>query len=263
MKFSTQNHVLYEEMCPLEFSSRLKECPVAYLPMGTIEWHGPHLPLGADGIQSQAFFQRVASAFGGIVLPKLFLGPDRYYHDPEKDFYGMDICTGDALTSYPMHRLPGSVYWLPDALFDAMLLQIAKNLKRAGFKILAAHGHGPSNNRFFALREEIQETIGLRCISPFDVISEERLRFQNDHAAANETSITMAVRPDLVHMEYLKEENDQLAMAGRSPMRYASVSYGEELLDVNIRAMGEAIRSLLSGDTHVAETAETKRSTGS
>ena len=46
-------------------------------------------------------------------------------------------------------------------------------------------------------------------------------------------------------------------------MRYASVAYGEELLDVNIRAMGEAIRSLLSGDTHAAETAETKRSTGS
>lgn len=40
--------VLYEELCPAEFQERLQACPVAYLPLGTLEWHGPHLPLGAD-----------------------------------------------------------------------------------------------------------------------------------------------------------------------------------------------------------------------
>ena len=42
--------VLYEELCPAEFQDRLQACPVAYLPLGTLEWPGPHLPLGADGI---------------------------------------------------------------------------------------------------------------------------------------------------------------------------------------------------------------------
>ncbi len=50
--------VLYEELCPAEFQERLQACPVAYLPLGTLEWHGPHLPLGADGIQSQEHLYR-------------------------------------------------------------------------------------------------------------------------------------------------------------------------------------------------------------
>lgn len=239
-------HVLYEELCPAEFTRRLIQCPVAYLPLGTLEWHGPQLPLGADGIQSQALFEKVAERIGGIVLPKLFLGPDRYYHDPQKEFYGMDICSGDALTGYPMQQLTGSAYWTPDPLFDQMLIQIARNLGRAGFRILAAHGHGPSNHHFAALKGQIQDSTGLICVSPWEFITDDRLKYQNDHAAANETSITMAVRPDLVHMEYLKEEKDQLAMAGQSPITHASPAYGQELLTANVKALGDGIQRLLA-----------------
>ena len=41
--------VLYEELLPEEFVQRMLEMPVAYLPLGTLEWHGPHMPLEADG----------------------------------------------------------------------------------------------------------------------------------------------------------------------------------------------------------------------
>ena len=41
--------VLYEELLPEECVQRIKEMPVAYLPLGTLEWHGPHMPLGAEG----------------------------------------------------------------------------------------------------------------------------------------------------------------------------------------------------------------------
>jgi|GEM_PF-1292262 len=49
--------VLYEELLPEEFVQRMLEMPVAYLPLGTLEWHGPHMPLEADGIQSKELFQ--------------------------------------------------------------------------------------------------------------------------------------------------------------------------------------------------------------
>ena len=52
--------VLYEELLPEEYVQKIKEMPVAYLPLGTLEWHGPHMPLGADGIQSKELFVRVA-----------------------------------------------------------------------------------------------------------------------------------------------------------------------------------------------------------
>ena len=68
--------VLYTELTPTEFRQRLAQAPIAYLPLGTLEWHGEHLPLGSDGLQSEGFMTRLAERVGGIVLPMLFLGPD-------------------------------------------------------------------------------------------------------------------------------------------------------------------------------------------
>lgn len=238
--------VLYEELCPAEFQERLQACPVAYLPLGTLEWHGPHLPLGADGIQSQELFMRAARRIGGIVLPKLFLGPDRFYRDPERELYGMDICTGGTIVPYEMQQLPGSAYWMPDEEYRRMILRIGANLSRAGFTILAAHGHGPSIRQFSALKEELQDTCGLIGVTAFDFVEDDRLRFQNDHAAANETSVTMAVRPELVQLERIRDGGEPpVAVAGADPRTDASQAYGAEILETNVDALCRGIEQLL------------------
>ena len=84
-------NVNYEELTPSEFRVRLADAPIAYLPLGTLEWHGEHLPLGSDGIQSTGFFSELARKVGGIVLPMLFLGPDSSQSHFGDEFYGMDI----------------------------------------------------------------------------------------------------------------------------------------------------------------------------
>ena len=61
--------MLYLESTPKEFRERIPQAPVAYLPLGTLKWHGEHLPLGADGLQSQGFLVELAKRCGGIVLP--------------------------------------------------------------------------------------------------------------------------------------------------------------------------------------------------
>lgn len=234
--------VLYEELCPKEFEERISACPIAYLPLGTLEWHGPHLPLGADGIQSQELFVRVASVIGGIVLPKLFLGPDRYYHDPQRELYGMDLCTGGTVIPYEMQQLPGSAYWLPDSGYKDMICQIAGNLARAGFRILVAHGHGPSIWQFDGLKEHLLKKYDLICYTAFDFLQDDLLGFQCDHAAANETSIMMAVRPELVQMErILSGEEAPVAIAGRDPREHASPGYGRQILEENIRALTDGL----------------------
>ena len=58
--------VNYEELTPTEFRARLAEAPIAYLPLGTLEWHGEHLPLGSDGIQARGFFVELAHQVGGM-----------------------------------------------------------------------------------------------------------------------------------------------------------------------------------------------------
>ena len=39
-------------MRPQEFRERLARRPLAYLPLGTLEWHGEQLPLGSDAPSS-------------------------------------------------------------------------------------------------------------------------------------------------------------------------------------------------------------------
>ena len=40
--------VQYEEMLPDEFRAALAAFPVAYVPFGSLEWHGRHLPYGVE-----------------------------------------------------------------------------------------------------------------------------------------------------------------------------------------------------------------------
>ena len=133
--------------------------PVAYLPLGTLEWHGPHMPLGADGIQSKELFVRVAEKVGGVVLPMLFMGPDRLFDDRGTVFYGMDINTEGALNIYCAQQMKGSAYWMEKGLFQDLLRSIFAQLSRAGVRIVVGHGHGPSTNAFQEMKEEAEEKI--------------------------------------------------------------------------------------------------------
>lgn len=231
--------VRYIEMRPQEFKEAIDRFPVAYLPLGTLEWHGPHMPLGADGIQSEALFLKTAEKVGGVVLPMLYLGPDRYYHDSKKELYGMDLNMGGAIVEYPNQILPGSAYWVNDELFERILLATAANLARQGIKYLVAHGHGPSIWAYLALKDRFYNDYGIKIVSLFDLVEDDKLKFQNDHAAANETAITMTVRPDLVDMSVLKSKEDMVAMAGADPIEFASIEYGEALMETNVAALSQ------------------------
>lgn len=57
--------VKYVELLPHEFRHRLAAKPIAYLPLGTLEWHGEHLPLGSDAIQSEGLMIECAWDRGG------------------------------------------------------------------------------------------------------------------------------------------------------------------------------------------------------
>jgi creatinine amidohydrolase len=241
--------VLYQELTPAEFTVRLEKCPVAYLPLGTLEWHGDHLPLGSDGLQSQGFFEKLASEAGGIVLPMLFIGPDGY--DTvinDKEYYGMDCgklfseqCT------YEIQQLPGSAYWVPDPTFDIMMNGIMKQLSRAGFKIVVAHGHGPSTNYIGSKVQEFREKYNLVVINCWGNDTDD-LCLMCDHAGANETSIMMYLHPELVHMNNLPADTMvwPLGMLGKDPRIHAGSRHGKGIIEFEVRKMKKIIRDELA-----------------
>lgn len=51
-----------------------KSDPVILLPVGTVEQHGPHLPVAADDMVAEYFAREVAAATGAVVAPTLNYG---------------------------------------------------------------------------------------------------------------------------------------------------------------------------------------------
>jgi len=249
MACNNAENVLYQELTPDDFASRMAECPVAYLPLGTIEWHGNHLPLGSDGLQSQGFFEQLARETGGIVLPMLFIGPDPYDTTINgRDYYGMDC--GKLFSdqcSYEIQQLPGSIYWVPDSTFDVMVNGIMKQLSRAGFKIVVAHGHGPSTSFIGDRAQEYRDKFNLLVMNCWGNDSAD-LCLQCDHAGANESSIMMYLHSHLVHMEKLPADTAvwPLGMLGSDPRTHASYKLGKKIVDFEVNKMKKIIQEELS-----------------
>ena len=243
--------VLFEELTPTEFRERLAEAPVAYLPLGTIEWHGEHLPLGSDGLQSKEFFIMLAREAGGIVYPMLFMGPDRKEIINEEELYGMDIYKGEEASekAYPSQKLDGSSYWISHEDFKVMMEAILKQVSRSGFKVLVAHGHGPSTGFVIDRREEWEEKYGLKILNCWGHRDKEGMGIMVDHAAMNETSLVMALRPELVKMEYLPADTSKwpVGVGGKDPRLWASPAKGKEILAIQKERMVNLITETLAG----------------
>ena len=100
------------------------------------------------------------------------------------------------------------------------------------------HGHGPSTNTFQEMKEEAEEKYGLCIMTAWTYADDERLKYQNDHAGANETSIVMAVRPELVDFSQVKEdESNLIGIAGRHPVRESSEAFGNEILEYTMKTL--------------------------
>ena len=224
---------------PAEFAARIKERPVGYLPLGTIEWHGPQCPLGGDALISTHLFERCARRFGGIVFPPLFLGPDRIKGDSETALNGMDFLF--RRPEYAEQQLTGSCYWAPEGLFLLMVEQVISQAKRAGFKAIVADGHGPSRGSFNAHAERWEEQYGIVLIGSQYRMG-EGWSTQMDHAAKNETSLMLAAHPDRVDLSTLPADPEgwPMGVGGVDP-RESSAQFGEELYEKTVALIGEAL----------------------
>lgn len=226
--------VRYPELRPHEFRRRLAEKPVAYLPLGTLEWHGEQLPLGADALISEGLMVECARRLGGIVMPPIHLGPDRTRLEPDGSFLnGMDYA--DVTT--PPRQLDGSCYWVSEGFFLILIDAILAQIKRAGFQAVFADGHGPSRQSWVAHIPEREARFDLKL---FGVTDEWRGQWksQMDHAARNETSLVMALRPELADLGQLDPDRAvwPQGVGGEDP-RDSTPEFGQELLEASIEVV--------------------------
>jgi creatinine amidohydrolase len=61
-----------EMLLPSELRQALAVRAVGYVPLGAIEWHCEHLPVGLDALTAHGICLRAAMKDGGLVLPPLY-----------------------------------------------------------------------------------------------------------------------------------------------------------------------------------------------
>src|ERR1700744_2197980 len=180
----------WDELVASDFPKALeKSSKTCILPIGILEKHGPHSPIGTDLIHVREWAARAVKQEHAVVFPDYFYGQiNEARHQPGTFALSSDV-----------------IYKLLEATCD----EIARN----GFKkivILNGHGGNPEFIRFF-----MQSFLNKRhsyAISFYDPEDDKDYNAQyrkmhksdirgDEHAGESETSILMYYRPDMMRMD--------------------------------------------------------------
>jgi creatinine amidohydrolase len=216
---------------------------MAILPVGATEQHGRHLPLGVDTLSATAVAERVSAKTGIPVLPALA--------------YGCSLGHSK--------RWPGTISLRPETL-ARLVLEIAEWVVSAGFRrLLLLNGHvtngAPLRCGLENVRHEYPELrIALRSLWEISrTISEHYHRdAANFHANCAETSVMLALRPDLVDMDKAVDEPDRSAHCffaytvdkesvhgGVGTPTDATEEFGTELLDLCVNELSAQLEAAM------------------
>ena len=113
---------------------------------------------------------------------------------------------------------------------------------------MVAHGHGPSTSLFRDHIEEWSKLFDLELFICWREDESDDLGIQTDHAASNETSLVMALRPELVQMNNLSQEPEEwpVAVMGKDPRQYASPELGRRAINLQQQRMKTILNEALS-----------------
>jgi creatinine amidohydrolase len=139
--------------------------------------------------------------------------------------------------------LEGSAYWIDDETFVKVVQACLENLARAGFKVVVAHGHGPSTRAFRDHLAVWEVHFDLRLLHLQNELGDHGLGFMSDHAATNETSLMMALHPEWVDLTAIADQEPLVGIWGTDPRTHASAELGNQI----IRAQIEWLRDRLTG----------------
>ena len=206
--------VRYEEMLPHEIAAARQEKPAAYLPIGGVEWHGEHNPLGLDTVKAHEICVRAAQKGGGLAMPALFWGESRESGlleantDPDgKVAEKMALPRENFAPGY----MGGVTVEQGQAFYEQLLTHIYYQLKSLGFRVIfVLCGHYPlkplaisAAKQFMETNPDIKVYAGIEADPVRDIYPRG-----GDHAGRWETSIMRTLRPELVDVSVLPEDRN-------------------------------------------------------
>ncbi len=186
----------WEELTSPDFTLAVERSEgVCIIPMGVIEKHGPHLPLGTDVFSAREVSRRAAAREYAIVYPFYFAGQ-----------------------IFEAKQQPGTVAYSPDLIYR-ILEETCAEISRNGIKkIIIANSHG-GNTTFLQYFCQTQlagrkDYVVYLFTPSIDSETQQKIRelrssTTGGHADEVETSTILAVRPDLVKMEAVNSQSGE------------------------------------------------------
>ena len=186
-----------ERLSPQQIEARLARASVAYLPLGSLEFHGPHLPIGLDALTAHGICLAAADESGGIVLPPWY------------------AAVGGEHTRYPwtfMSRTPAPI--------ETLLTETLTRLGELGVqRVVLLSGHFAEEQGDLITR--VADAWNLRG-APMRAVARTLGQAPHppvapDHAARFESLLLHALHPDLVDLSRLPDHEEFPAPEGEDP----------------------------------------------
>ncbi|HNT47961.1 MAG TPA: creatininase family protein [Bacteroidales bacterium] len=166
---------------------------VCIIPIGVIEKHAQHLPLGTDVYAARHIALTAAKGEYAVVFPFYFAGQ-----------------------IFEARHQPGTIAYSSRMLYD-LLDETCREIARNGFdKIIIVNGHGGNTNflQYFCQTQlEGERNYAVFLFTPTGdketdrKITELRKSTIGGHADEEETAVMRVIRPDLVHMDRVALES--------------------------------------------------------
>ncbi|WP_298821809.1 creatininase family protein [Chloroflexus sp.] len=182
----------------------ISQHPIGWLPWASLTSRGAHLPRGATGLIAEAVVTGAARRVGGIIFPLLWY--DRDINNP---------------------------------IFHQFLAAQLKSIAAQGFQMAVVIGIADTAPVDLGLIEIAETAIAQHrlltlAVSPLELVDET----MQDRGALWETSILLAIRPDLVDLSQLSSDN------GHNARDLASPSLGQQALTLASEQLAKAVQEV-------------------
>ncbi|MGC9134946.1 creatininase family protein [Caldisphaera sp.] len=160
---------------------------IAIIPIGSVERHGDHLPLGTDAVEAQFVAEEVAKKVKGHLFPTIWYGSSIY-----------------------LSKFPGTINIESNA-FRLYVYNVLKEIARNGYKLIVIiNGHGGNTSLLnIAAKDAAYEMNATYIIIDWwkDVGKETRQKLftQPGHAGDDETSAMLYLEEEDVDIDKAKD----------------------------------------------------------
>lgn len=249
--------VCIEKMRPVQVAACRRRADVALLPLGAIEWHGVHNPLGVDAIKAhQICCESARKLGGGAVFPALVWGVPMgsFFANRVSSFGDLSEQVARGLETQP-ERVRGFAehggmdiqeQWL---FYQRLLRMSLEQIASYGFKsIYIVCGHNPLifwarpvAIAFARAAQMAGQPVNVDCGGEYDAAG---LKF-GDHGGKWETSITMAIEPQSVDLDELRNREEFRSVGCGEDALESTAEQGKEWIETCATAIARDARWLV------------------